>query len=87
MSSDSNDAFDQVHRLSISDPDQFWGNAAEEIHWYTKPSKVLDTSESPHGKWFVDGELNTCFNAVDRHVEAGRGDDIALIYDLSLIHI
>ncbi len=81
MSSDSNDAFDQVHRLSISDPDQFWGNAAEEIHWYTKPSKVLDTSESPHGKWFVDGELNTCFNAVDRHVEAGRGDDIALIYD------
>ena len=81
MSSDSNDAFDQVHGLSISDPDQFWGNAAEEIHWYTKPSKVLDTSESPHGKWFVDGELNTCFNAVDRHVEAGRGDDIALIYD------
>jgi propionyl-CoA synthetase len=81
MSSDSNDAFDQIHGLSISDPDQFWGNAAEEIHWYTKPSKVLDTSESPHGKWFVDGELNTCFNAVDRHVEAGRGDDIALIYD------
>ena len=81
MSSDSNDAFDQVHGLSISDPDQFWGNAAEEIHWYTKPSKVLDTSESPHGKWFVDGELNTCFNAVDRHVEAGRGEDIALIYD------
>ena len=81
MSSDSNDAFDQVHGLSISDPDQFWGNAAEEIHWYMKPSKVLDTSESPHGKWFVDGELNTCFNAVDRHVEAGRGEDIALIYD------
>ena len=81
MPSDSNDVFDQVHGLSISDPDQFWGNAAEEIHWYTKPSKVLDTSESPHGKWFVDGELNTCFNAVDRHVEAGRGDDIALIYD------
>ena len=81
MSSDSNDAFDQIHGLSISDPDQFWGNAAEEIHWYTKPSKVLDTSESPHGKWFVDGELNTCFNAVDRHVEAGRGVDIALIYD------
>ncbi len=81
MSSDSNDAFDQVHGLSISDPDQFWGNAAEEIYWYTKPSKVLDTSESPHGKWFVDGELNTCFNAVDRHVEAGRGEDIALIYD------
>ena len=81
MSSDSNDAFDQIHGLSISDPDQFWGNAAEEIYWYTKPSKVLDTSESPHGKWFVDGELNTCFNAVDRHVEAGRGDDIALIYD------
>ena len=81
MSSVSNDAFEQVYGLSISDPDQFWGNAAEGIHWYKKPSKVLDTSESPHGKWFVDGELNTCFNAVDRHVEAGRGDDIALIYD------
>ncbi|NKB34899.1 MAG: AMP-binding protein [Pseudomonadales bacterium] len=81
MSSDSSDAFDQVHDLSLSDPDKFWGSAAEEIHWTKKPSVILDASESPHGKWFVDGELNSCYNAVDRHVEAGRGDELALIYD------
>lgn len=81
MSSENSAAFEKAHALSLSDPDQFWGSAAEQIHWYKKPTKILDTSESPHGKWFVDGELNTCYNALDRHVEAGRGDQDALIYD------
>ncbi|MDD9889584.1 MAG: propionyl-CoA synthetase [Gammaproteobacteria bacterium] len=81
MSSADNDAFEQTHHQSLSDPEKFWGSAAEEIHWTKKPNKILDTSESPHGKWFVDGELNTCYNALDRHVEAGRGEHDALIYD------
>jgi len=81
MSSDSSDAFNKAYALSLEDPAAFWGSAAEEIDWTKKPSIVLDTSESPHGRWFVDGELNTCFNAVDRHVKAGRGDVTALIYD------
>ncbi|MDD9958836.1 MAG: propionyl-CoA synthetase [Gammaproteobacteria bacterium] len=81
MSSADNDAFEQTHHQSLSDPEKFWRSAAEEIHWTKKPNKILDTSESPHGKWFVDGELNTCYNALDRHVEAGRGEHDALIYD------
>jgi len=81
MSSESSNAFEQAHALSLSDPDQFWGAAAKEIHWTKSPTVVLDTSESPHGKWFIDGGLNTCFNALDRHVEAGRGEQDALIYD------
>ena len=81
MSSDSSDAFSQAHALSLSDPDSFWGSAAEDIHWIKKPTQILDTSDSPHGRWFIDGELNTCYNAIDRHVDAGRGDATALIYD------
>ena len=81
MSSADNDAFEQTHHQSLSDPEKFWGSSDEEIHWTKKPNKILDTSESPHGKWFVDGELNTCYNALDRHVEAGRGEHDALIYD------
>ena len=81
MSSDSSDAFNKDYALSLEDPAAFWGSAAEEIDWTKKPGMVLDTSESPHGRWFIDGELNTCFNAVDRHVKAGRGDVTALIYD------
>ncbi|MDC0222257.1 propionyl-CoA synthetase [Gammaproteobacteria bacterium] len=81
MSSDSSDAFNKDYALSLEDPAAFWGSAAEEIDWTKKPGMVLETSESPHGRWFIDGELNTCFNAVDRHVKAGRGDVTALIYD------
>ncbi len=70
-------AFEQ----SISDPDSFWGEAAESVHWYKKWDKVLDDSNKPFYRWFTGGELNTCYNALDRHVENGRGDQAALIYD------
>jgi propionyl-CoA synthetase len=66
---------------SISEPDRFWSEAAGGIDWYTMPSVVLDASSAPFYRWFPDGELNTCFNAVDRHIERGRGNQIALIYD------
>ncbi|HEU4912532.1 MAG TPA: AMP-binding protein, partial [Actinomycetes bacterium] len=70
-------AFDQ----SISDPATFWGEAARRLDWRTAPSEVLDTSRRPFFSWFPDGELNTCENALDRHVAAGRGDRPALHYD------
>ncbi len=73
--------YDEVYRRSIEDPEGFWGEAAEAISWYKKWDKVLDDSNPPFYRWFVGGELNTCYNAIDRHVEAGRGDQVAVIYD------
>jgi propionyl-CoA synthetase len=73
--------FDDVFRRSIADPEGFWGEAAEQVDWYRRWDKVLDDSRPPYYRWFVGGELNTCYNAIDRHVEAGRGDQVAIIYD------
>ena len=73
--------YDAVHARSIEDPDSFWAEAAEEIHWYKKWDKVLDGSKKPFYRWFVGGEVNTCYNAIDRHIDRGRGDQMALIYD------
>ncbi|HEX5303017.1 MAG TPA: propionyl-CoA synthetase [Streptosporangiaceae bacterium] len=66
---------------SLSDPAGFWADAANNIDWYQPPSVVLDDSNPPFYRWFPDGVLNTCFNAVDRHVRDGRGEQPALIYD------
>ncbi len=66
---------------SITDPDGFWGEAAEAITWTKKWDKVLDDSNQPFYRWFTGGELNTCYNAIDRHVENGRADQPAIIYD------
>ncbi len=77
-------AFDEVYRRSIDDPDAFWGDAAKQIEWDQKWDTVLDDSDTPFYRWFAGGRLNTCYNAVDRHVDAGRGDQVALIYDSPL---
>ncbi len=71
----------EVYGRSLSDAQAFWAEVAEDIHWYKKWDKVLDDSNPPFYRWFTGGEVNTCYNAVDRHVEAGRGDQLALIYD------
>jgi propionyl-CoA synthetase len=68
-------------RRSIDDPEGFWGEAAEAIHWQRRWDRVLDTSAAPMYRWFTGGRLNTCYNALDLHVEHGRGDQDALIYD------
>jgi propionyl-CoA synthetase len=81
MVADARQRYQQAHALSLASPDEFWGAAAGQLTWYTPWDKVLDTEASPHGHWFVGGEINTCYNAVDRHVEAGRGEQTALIYD------
>ena len=74
-------AYDQLFEQSIKEPEVFWGKAAEDCHWHKKWDKVLDDSNKPFYRWFVGGELNTCYNALDFHIENGRGDQDALIYD------
>ncbi|QCO01031.1 propionyl-CoA synthetase [Azospirillum argentinense] len=81
MSQSSADRYNQIHARSLSDPDGFWGEAAEDITWIKRWDKVLDDSNAPFYRWFTGGVLNTCYNAVDRHVEAGRGAQPAIIYD------
>jgi propionyl-CoA synthetase len=73
--------FDEVYARSLEDPESFWGEAAEALHWERRWDRVLDDSRPPFYRWFAGGRLNTCYNAVDRHVDAGRGDQPAVIYD------
>src|SRR6516165_2976248 len=73
--------FDEVYKRSIAAPEAFWAEAAERIEWRRRWDKVLDDSRPPFYRWYEGGELNTCHNCLDRHVEAGRGEQLALIYD------
>ncbi|WP_193047844.1 propionyl-CoA synthetase [Mycolicibacterium baixiangningiae] len=66
---------------SIEDPQKFWADAATAVTWIREPTRILDDTNPPFYRWFPDGELNTCANALDRHVDDGRGDQAALIYD------
>jgi len=70
-----------AYERSINDPQGFWAEAARSVTWTREPQRVLDADNPPFYRWFPDGELNTCFNALDRHVEAGRADQPALVYD------
>jgi propionyl-CoA synthetase len=71
----------QVYDGWKADPEAFWMEAAEAIDWTRKPTRALDDSNPPFYRWFADAEANTCWNAVDRHVERGRGEQPAVIYD------
>src|SRR5271157_5318787 len=73
--------YEEIFQKSIKDPSGFWGEAAEAIDWYKKWDRVLDDSRKPFYRWFTGGELNTCYNALDRHVKGGRADQLALIHD------
>lgn len=73
--------YQKAYDESIKDPDRFWDRAAAEVVWHKKYEKVLDSARKPFYRWFVGGELNTCYNAVDVHVDQGRGEQVAIIYD------
>jgi propionyl-CoA synthetase len=73
--------YDAAFKKSIEDPDGFWGEAGENVHWYKKWDKVLDDSNKPFYRWFTGGEINTAYNALDYHIDQGRGNQAALIYD------
>ena len=71
----------ETHRRSLADPDTFWGEQAGLIDWIKAPTAILDRSNPPFYRWYADGRMNTCYNALDRHVINGRADQAALIYD------
>jgi len=73
--------YEDAHARSLRDPEAFWAQAAEDISWNTRWDRVLDRSNPPFVRWFPGATLNTCYNAVDRHVERGRGKQRALVYD------
>ena len=75
------DKFNKIYEQSINNPEKFWSDASNDIFWFKKPTKILNKSNPPFYKWFEDGVTNTCYNALDIHVNEGRGDKIALIYD------
>ena len=76
--------YHEVHARSIRDPEGFWGEAARDIDWIEPAKKIFDPSMGLYGRWFAGGVVNTCYNALDRHVASGRADQVALIHDLPL---
>ncbi len=74
-------SYREAFEESLSDPERFWSAQAGLVDWFTAPQRALDDSRPPFYRWYPDGVLNTCFNALDRHVVAGRADQAALIYD------
>ncbi|NEV78505.1 propionyl-CoA synthetase [Rhodopseudomonas sp. BR0C11] len=74
----------EVHARSLADPEGFWGEVAQSIDWIEPPTKVFDPSLGLYGRWFPGAKVNTCYNALDRHVAGGRADQLALIHDSPL---
>lgn len=73
--------YEKVYSRSLEDPEGFWAEAAEDVHWYRKWDQVLDDSQKPLYQWFKGGMVNSCYNALDLHVGTGRANQLALIYD------
>ena len=71
----------ETYQASLDDREAFWQEEAQKIAWFKKPDQVLSRDEDGLYRWFRGGSLNTCYLAVDHHVENGRGDQIAMIYD------
>ena len=84
MNIQNNSRYHEVHARSLSDPEGFWAEAAREIDWIEPAKKIFDPSMGAYGRWFAGGVVNTCYNALDRHVANGRADQVALIHDLPL---
>ena len=73
--------FKKIYDQSINNPEQFWDEASNDIFWFKKPTKILNKSNPPFYKWYEDGVTNTCYNALDIHIDQGNGKRTALIYD------
>jgi len=76
--------YHEVHARSLADPEGFWAEAAREIDWIEPAEKIFDPSLGAYGRWFTGAVVNTCYNALDRHVAGGRADQVALIHDSPL---
>src|SRR5580658_4922033 len=84
MNVQNNSRYHDVHARSLADPEGFWREAAREIDWIEPASKIFDPSLGLYGRWFAGAVVNTCYNALDRHVAGGRADQLALIHDSPL---
>ena len=73
--------YKEIYDSSINQKEDFWKEIADNIFWYKKPSKILNSSNPPFYKWYEDGTTNTCYNAIDFHIDNGRGEKLAIIYD------
>ena len=73
--------YKEIYKNSIKYPEEFWSQVANDVFWYKKPTKILNSKNPPFYKWFEDGLTNTCYNAVDLHVKNGNGQKLAIIYD------
>ena len=73
--------YEETYVRSLADPAGFWAAAAEDLHWDRRWDRVFDDSRPPYYRWFTGGMLNTCYNALDLHVDRGRGKQRALVYD------
>ncbi|MCY4312714.1 MAG: AMP-binding protein, partial [Gammaproteobacteria bacterium] len=78
--------FDKIYERACKDPEGFWAEAAENVHWYKKWDRVLDDSDAPFYRWFTGGQTNVCYNAVDIHVANGRGNQTAIIHESPITH-
>lgn len=78
-------SYDDTFARSVDDRENFWLQAAADVEWSVPPTVALDDSAAPIYRWFPDGRLNTCYNALDRHVAAGHGDRLALIWDSAVV--
>ena len=76
-----NPQYDEAFKKSVEDKEGFWEEQAKELHWDRFPQQILDNSNKNAPRWYPDGMQNICYNCIDRHVDAGRGDEVALIYD------
>src|SRR5947208_10146493 len=84
MNIQDNSRYHQVHARSLADPEGFWGEAARDIDWIEPAKKIFDPSMGVYGRWVAGAVVNTCYNALDRHVTGGRADQVALIHDSPL---
>src|SRR6516225_940308 len=84
MNIESNSRYHDVHARSLADPEGFWAEAAREIDWIEPAKKIFDPAIGVYGRWFTGGVVNTCYNALDRHVASGRANQVALIHDSPL---
>src|ERR1700684_450106 len=84
MNNQDNSRYHAVHTRSLADPEGFWREAAAEIDWIEPARKIFDPSLGLYGRWFAGAVVNTCYNALDRHVANGRADQVALIHDSPL---
>ena len=73
--------YKSIYEQSIKNPELFWEGVSKDIFWFKNPTKILNKSNPPFYKWFEDGKTNTCYNALDFHIDQGKGDKTALIYD------